>query len=335
MHLMKYAKPCFAVALVLVSIASTVVAWRQYRELVALRAAALDGGARADWSARVRELEHRNGELQSQLLAARTASPEPASAPAPAERPDERARGIARGERGGRGPAALREMLDNPHVQALRAVQQRAALDQRYAGLFQKLDLPPEKLEQFKTLLADRQATAMDVLAAARDQGIDPRRNPEEFQKLLAAAQADLEGQMQSLIGDAGFAHYQSYEQTAAQRSVVSQLERRLSYSDAPLTPAQAEQLVQILAASSPSAPSAASARGVTGARADGPGRGASAPISAAALTQAQSVLNPTQLAALQELQQQQQAQQQLQQLVGESLGSEARGIRGGRRAGG
>jgi hypothetical protein len=53
----------------------------------------------------------------------------------------------------------------------------------------------------------------------------------------------------------------------------------------------------------------------------DGAGRGSSsAPVTAAAVTQSQTVLAPPQVAALQQIQQQQQSQQQLQKLVHETL---------------
>ncbi len=46
----------------------------------------------------------------------------------------------------------------------------------------------------------------------------------------------------------------------------------------------------------------------------------AAAPITSAAVAEAQTVLSPPQVAALQQLQQQQQAQQQLQQVIRESM---------------
>jgi hypothetical protein len=319
---MNYLKPGLILVLFATAMASSMLAWRQHHELVALRTMRGPAGS-ADSTARIRELERLNAQLRAAPRPSGSSS-EPAEATAPAERPASREGGFARGGRGQRGPGLMRELETNPEVQALRAVQQKAQLDQRYAGLFQQLDLSPEKLEQFKTLLAERQATAMDVMSAAREQGIDPRRNADPFRQLMATAQGAVADDIKALIGDAAYAEYQAYEQTAAERNTVSQLERRLSYSDTPLTPAQASQLVQILASASPASTAATNAdfpmpaMGGRGGR-GGPGSGesAAAPITPEAVAQASAVLSAAQVNALQQLQQQQQARQQLRQMVG------------------
>lgn len=322
---MKYLKPGVILALFLVSMASSMLAWRQYQELLALRFVARDSAGSTDSSARLRELERLNSQLRAQLQA-RNATDETAPADEPAERP----RGREDFARGGRGPGLTRELANNPQVQALRAVQQKAQLDQRYASLFRQLNLSPEKLSQFQALLAERQATSMDVMAAAREQGIDPRRNPDQFRQLMAAAQSTVDQGIKSLLGDTNYAEYQAYEQTGPQRATVSQLERRLSYTETPLTAIQSSQLVQILASTSPT-PAATDLPlppGGPGGGRGGPGggEGQTAVITAQTVTQAATVLDPAQVSVLQQLQQQQQAQQQLRQLVGGPGGRGGRG---------
>lgn len=339
---MKAFKPVLVGTLGLVAVASSILAWRQYQELVLLRIAARDQSSAGD-AARIKDLERLIRDLRAQLTA-RGQTPADEGTPAEAQEPVQRGRGpeggFARGGRGGRGPDGMREMMNNPQVQALRAVQQKGMLDQRYAGLFRQLNLPADKLEQFKTLLADRQATMADVMSIAREQGIDPRSSPEEFRKLMAATEADLNSSIKSLIGTEAFNQYQTYEQTGAQRNVVSQLERRLSYSTDPLTAAQSDQLVQILAATSPTTTASEGFEGMPpfggpgggrggpgGPGGGGPGgEGPTATITTAAVAQAQSVLNTAQVDALKQLQQQQQAQQQLRQLVEEQVRTPNRG---------
>jgi hypothetical protein len=241
---------------------------------------------------------------------------------------------------------AIRDLMTKPEFQAMLNLQQQPAIDGRYAALFKTLNLQPEQVDRLKSLLAERSTTVMDVMAAAREQGIDPRQNPEEFQKLIRDAQNETNNSIKSVIGDAGFAQLTNYEQTLPQRAVVNQLEQRLSYTNTPLTPTQSEQLVQILATNSPQRPPDGPPMGGGG---PPPGRGGpdiggmimgvlgpgaapmvgmieagrgsgTAPVTTAAVAQAQTILSPPQTLALQQIQQQQQSQQQLRQLVNDTL---------------
>lgn len=233
--------------------------------------------------------------------------------------------------------------MAKPEVQALMRVQQTAAIDARYAALFHRLNLGTAQSDQLKSLLAERQTTLQDVLMAAREQGVNPRTDPEGFRKLIADAQGEVDVGIKSLLGDAGFAQLQNYEQTLPQRNLVNDLQQRLSYTAAPLSATQADQLVQILADHSPQrggnanppppgrgfigpelgglvagalgGPGMLNALGDMGARGGGTAR-----VTEGAVTQAQTVLAPTQLSALQQIQQQQQSQQQLQQLLRDNL---------------
>jgi hypothetical protein len=244
----------------------------------------------------------------------------------------------------------MRELMNKPEVQAMITLQQKAAIEARYAALFKNLNLPAEQIEKLKTLLADRSNTIVDVMSAAREQGINPRENPEAFRKLVADAQNQVDMAIKSVIGDQGFAQLATYEQTLPQRNVVNELQQRLSYTSVPLTPAQAEQMVQILANNAPQRPAGTSrtrdgaggprspvtfssrgsdlggmVAGAFGASAGmmsgihGGSRG-TAPVTDAAVSQAQTVLAPPQVDALHQIQQQQQTQQQLRQLVGDTL---------------
>ena len=320
-----------AAAFALIAIGTATLAWKQYQELVALRAAALSGGAPAQIAQQIADLERRNRSLETQL-AARGEGAGDATADTPVDRTT-----TGRGRNGGRGgPPDMRALMDNPQVQALRAIQEKAALDGRYAALFKRLNLPPEQLEKFKTLLAERQSTVADVMAAAREQGLDPRENRDEVRKLVSAAQAEIDNSIRAAVGESAFSEYQAYEQTTAQRAVVSQLEQRLSYSATPLTAEQSSQLVSILAANTAAPTTGATSAtsttvgpvegfGAMGGRGPGGGQNtaSAAIITPAAIAQAQTVLNATQVAALQQLQQQQQSQQQLQRVIGDTMNAQ------------
>ena len=357
--------------LAVTTLGGALLGWRQYGELVELRASAMNRDERADLQKRVWELEKLNRELQDQLAAQHDSSGIDGLLTASAEgERSTRERG-GRGERGpdsrGRGSSgmqqasAIRDLMSKPEVQAMVSLQQKAAIEARYATLFKNLNLPSEQIEKLKTLLAERSTTMQDIMSVAHDQGINPRENPDAFRKLVADAQNEINNSIKSVIGDQGFAQLNTYELTLPQRNIVNELQQRLSYTSTPLTAAQAEQMVQILANNTPQ-PTASSSPGrgqegqppsggrggpppggfgrggpdlggmIAGVMAGGPGMsfmpggfdggrsGGTAPVTSAAVSQAQTVLAPPQLAALQQIQQQQQTQQQLRQMITDTL---------------
>lgn len=354
------------VLLAATTLGGAILAWRQHRDLGELRAAAMNRGERADLQKRLWELEKSNRDLQARLKAQRGAGePEDAAATTPpGDRPGrDRGRGgdpRGRGESGMQQAIAMRELMNKPEVQAMINLQQKAAIDARYAPLFKNLNLAPEQIERLKTLLAERATTVQDVMGAAREQGINPRENPDAVRKLVTDAQNEVNNSIKSALGEQGFAQLSNYEQTLPQRSLVNELQQRLSYTSTPLTSAQAEQMVQILATNPPARTSGPTdsnnepmhgppggrggpppgdfiVRGpdiggmIAGVFGGGPGmgmivnafdggRGGSVTVTNATVAQAQTVLSPPQVGALQQIQQQQQAQQQLRQMVHDTL---------------
>lgn len=358
------------------TVGGAILAWRQYGELVELRASAMNRDERADLQKRIWDLEKLNRELQDKLAAARATGTGGESVASSSDEDrsgrDRSSRGGERGGPGGRGDAfqkqaaAMRDLLSKPEVQALLSQQQKAAIDARYGALFRNLNLPPDQAAKLTALLAERGTTVQDVMSAAREQGIDPRENPAAFRKLVADAQNQINDSIKATIGEQGFAQLTNYEQTMPQRQLVNDLQQRLSYSNTPLTATQAEQLVQILATNAPPRPTSASGNVMSGPslpegaltlRTAGPmgpppggfgGRGGpdmgfvvnavagpsagllmgaldgarvgGATVTSNAVAQAQSVLSPPQVAALQQVQQQQQAQQTLRDLVSETM---------------
>lgn len=237
---------------------------------------------------------------------------------------------------------AFANAMNSPEVQQLMSIQQKAGLDGRYASLFRKLNLSPAELDNFKTLLVDKQSAIMDVMAAARTHGMTGRENRDEIRLLVEDTQAEIDGNIRTTLGDAAYAEYKNYETTLPQRGIVSQLEQRLSYTPTPLNDTQAEQLVQILATNA-SASDRGNRAGNTGAlvqvfTAGNPRLGqaatffggSSVPITDNVIVQAQGVLAPAQVAALQGLQQEQQAAAQLMQQMRSSRGGGPQGSTGG-----
>ncbi len=226
--------------------------------------------------------------------------------------PDDATAAPARQQRNNR--PNLTALMANPEFAKAWSIEQRAQLDNRYAGLFKQLNLSPTQLDALKNLLVDRQSSAMDVMATAREQGLDPRTDREAINKLITSAQSDVDQSIKATLGDTAYQQYQNYSATQSQRAVVSQLETRLSYSATPLTSAQSDFLVQALATPTTTNSAAVAPQGFGGGGFGGRG-GNAAPITDAVIQQAQNVLTPDQVSALKDLQAQQQAQQKIGQL--------------------
>ena len=286
----------------------------------------------ADLEKRAQTLQDEASDLREQARAVRAAPPASAGP---------RQMSFRTGGPGGMpGPMLA---LESPEMRRLMAVGQRGQLDSRYAALFKSLGLPPAQLDKFKQLLFDKQNAALDVMAAARSQGLMGPDSHGQIQSLVQQANREVDDSIKGLLGDAAFQQFQQFDRTQPQRAIVDQLASRLSYTAAPLSAQQSEQLVQLLADTAPAGSSAggdnaAFNSGVRVATFVGPGGpggatgtailnvvggGANATITPEAVTRAQGILNPPQLEALQQIQAEQQAQQQMGQLMHQSIESQ------------
>lgn len=222
---------------------------------------------------------------------------------------------------GGDGRARFMAMMENPEIQKLMSIQQKAALDSRFASLFKSLNLSPADLEKFKSLLVEKQNAVMDARAAARAQGLTGPESRGALRQVISAAQAEVDNTIRSTLGEAAFAQYQTYEQTLPERNLVTQLQQRLSYSSTPLTDVQTNQVVALLAANNPATTQkmlTSATTNITTVAGNGSRNGMTqfrnggVTITDAVITGSQNILTSTQLSALTQLQQEQQAQAQL-----------------------
>ncbi len=328
-------KNYFILLLALTTIAGGVLAWNQYLELAKLRAGSLDDPARADLQKRLWDLEKRNNELQAEnanlraretTVAEDDANPDPAAAPPDGARP-----GPGRfNRRDGFGNISV--LLDNPEFNKLWTQQQRDRVKLAYADLFKRLNLTPDQTDKLNSLLVERQMSVMDVLSAARAQGITGR---DQIASLLQQANSQIDSQIQSVLGPDGYAQYTNYLQTQPQRAQINELQTRLAAAGVQqLQDYQSQQLAQILAQNTqtggrgPRRGGGGSFGGVAGMMGGLVGTTVAGPtITPSAVTQAAAVLTPDQLQALQQMQQEQTAQQQIMNLLRRSFnGSSTRG---------
>jgi hypothetical protein len=280
--------------LALTTLGGVVLAWNQHLEIIKLNAALQEKDL--DAQLHQRQFDTKLAALQAKAKAA-ASEKEPSQNSADDQR--------QRGPFGNR-----RDMMNDPNFIKLMALQQKARLDSTYAPLFkqltQQLNISPAQLAAFQNLLVQKQSAARDTVIAARDQGLSPATDRDEIAQLVAQSNADIDQQIQTTLGPQAYAQYQGYEQTLPERNTVTQLQQGLSYTSTPLTDAQSQQLIQLLAANAPQSNSnPTSLRALFGG-------GGNTPITDADVTQASGFLSPEQVAALQQQQATQKAQAEL-----------------------
>jgi hypothetical protein len=301
--------------LALATVALAALAWQQHRTLAGLRAQLADGD-NATLKKQLADAQKTIKALGDRLLAARGRRGASDGA-ADGEGENAGPEGPRRGGRFG----AFAQMSGNPEFQKLLTLQMKGRIVQTYAPLFKTLNLSPEQLTQFQGLLADKQQAMMDVMQAAREQGISPRSDPDGFKALVNQAVSQSDASIQQALGDGAYQQYQQYQQSLPERNVVNSLQQSLSYTQTPLTDDQANQMIGLLQQTQPQRAGNGTA-GTTNGGDGGPGimalvnGGGTARVTDDSLTQASGVLSAPQVSALQQIQQQQQAQQQMQQMM-------------------
>ena len=330
---MKLGKNIVSILLALGLVGVSAFAWHQYRELIVLRAQLADGENAtlkrqlADARKTIRSLEERIAALRGRRggeegdVAGDTADVQNGASGA--------------NRRAGGRFAAFSELAGNPDFQKLLLIQAKGRISQVYGPLFKALNLSPDQLSQFQSLLADKQQALVDVMQAAREQGLNPRSDPLGFQTLVNQAISQVDQNIQQALGDAGYQQYQQYQQTLPERNVVNTLQQQLSYTQTPLTEDEANAMVSLLAQNQPQRAGNGTAGTGNGGDA-GPGPmalingGGNAKVTDEAIAQASGVLSAPQISALQQIQEQQRAQQQMQQLMRAANQGTANGGQGG-----
>lgn len=319
------------------------LAWHQHAKLQELQAvAARNAAERADWLERIAAIERLPLSAPVEAQAA-----DAAAEIAPVEGQIEQRRGgpMQAGGPDRRRANPLATLMQDPAFAQAMMVQQKGALDHRYADLFRRLNLTPAQIDQFKSLLVERQSAASDVMTAARDQGLDGRETRDELRKLVESTQGETDERIRAFLGEAAYNEYKTYEQTQVQRTFVGQLENKLSYTGSPLQGSQADQLVRILAEASGQAGRGGAGPGnffiaggggfAAGAQVvGGGGGGGPVRITDEVIARAQSVLNQSQLEGLKQMQAEQQAQRAIGDAMREASREANRNNRGGPQGG-
>jgi len=201
--------------------------WREHREIAALRTAAAGQVHEvADLSGQLSAAGQKVRNLEDALAARRraSASDEAGGAEAPQRRAAAGRARLTPAER----LAAMAAALNDPDIQRALAVRQRSAVDTRYAALFKSLNLPPDQLARLQTLLTERQSVVTDAIAAALQQGESPFQDLDGFRQIVANAQAEVNSSIQAAIGDSAYAQLTNYDETILFRNATNRLQNDL-----------------------------------------------------------------------------------------------------------
>lgn len=220
----------------------------------------------------------------------------------------------------------ISRLMDNPEFMRVLNLQRHAMLDARFAELFRRLNLEGDALVEFKRLLVEKENVALDVVAVSETSPEGPLR-PETLGASIRAAHSQIDQAIHSALGSDRYAMYREYERTLAHRTTVAQLEKRLSYSGAPLQPVQAEAVVRILESNTPAPPVESGAppvsvlvrSGVPEAVPLAPTTVGAGRVTDQVVSQAQTVLAPAQVDALKQIQLEQEAAARAAQLIREA----------------
>lgn len=185
------------------------------------------------------ELARQADELTAELQRQKAAATKVSAVPATIQVPTEANAGAEPGQAGF--GTTLAKMMKDPAMKKLIRDQQRAIMDPLYKPLVKQLGLSPEGASQFKDMLAETATKAAD--SAGSLLGGSSPTNRAEAVSALAAGQKTAEAEMKSFLGEAGYAQYQDYQQTVAERMQLMAYQQTAG-AEFPLTDQQTEQLL-------------------------------------------------------------------------------------------
>ncbi len=181
--------------------------------------------------ARARELETKTRGLEGQLADEKRAAEAAKSASSAALAAPTKPSSPAAGE-----PSAIQAQ----------AARMRPKMERQYGALARQLGLNAAQTDQFMKLLVDKQVASADAAAAAMQAGDKGLNDPAAFAMLEAASRNDIEAQIQTLLGDSGYAQYLQAVRVTGQTNTLGRLQALLMGTE-PLSDAQSGQLQQVL----------------------------------------------------------------------------------------
>lgn len=142
------------------------------------------------------------------------------------------------------GGAFFPELMSDPEYNALYARSVRARLEMTRGRLLRELGVPEESIAKAIDVLADEEASLMDLQNLRRNGQVQPTAT--EYSKLIETLRSETNTQLQPILGETAYERYaaETNPVPASLRRGADRLARRLSYTAEPLTAAQQERLV-------------------------------------------------------------------------------------------
>jgi RNA polymerase sigma factor (sigma-70 family) len=129
----------------------------------------------------------------------------------------------------------------HPEVKQALIASKIAEIDFRYSALYRSLGLTPAQIAQFQTIM----------LASGSGGWVNRLLVPELKEMVFSIVDTDQTQngtrRLRELLGDDGYRQFTEFNRVDSARQLAVQVASSLYFTEAPMTPAQSEQLIQIL----------------------------------------------------------------------------------------
>jgi hypothetical protein len=142
-----------------------------------------------------------------------------------------------------RSSGGLAERLKNPKTRETIRLQEKDGYDITYGALSKYLNLPADRLDALKNLIADRSMATMDLRVSMES---DSSSTVRQWMEAWKPIQAEYDQKIQDLLGAQDYQVFKDYQKTTGDRLAVLDFKGRLSAADA-LTEWQEDNLISAM----------------------------------------------------------------------------------------
>jgi hypothetical protein len=152
----------------------------------------------------------------------------------------------AKGDQEGAGFGKIfSKMMQDPDTKKFIQEQQKMVMEKLYAPLFKKMALTPEEADNFKNLLTDNAMRGAEKAGSIF--GGPGATNRAEVLSAVAADSKASEERIKQLLGDARYAEYKEYQQTAGDRMQLNLFQQQFGAGENRFSEDQTERLLALM----------------------------------------------------------------------------------------
>lgn len=146
-------------------------------------------------------------------------------------------------------PANWREqLLNNPELLAMLFSSNRPLLTRSFGPFYLARRLSPAKIEKLEAAFFKRDEQLTDLEAAQSALGPEVASAVAAFRKRVGE---EFDATLRAVLGPEDWPHFQEFQRMAPARSVLKEVAANATFDHVPLTPAQGEQLMRVMAQAS------------------------------------------------------------------------------------